>query len=176
MEDSYWRDLLAFTPDFRTLHTLPKIQQFFSIPVSVAQPIGFQLLSGIRHEKTVIQGMVRFQTVIAQCTGVFTLVENEDSSWKARSFVTMMEGFTGEIDRFGHPPLPLLPQAEWNALMEYATVVVGAGQCGLSVAAQLENLGVSALVVEKSSSIGDVWRSRYESLETNTPRSYSTSN
>ncbi|KAJ8596263.1 FAD/NAD(P)-binding domain-containing protein [Rhizopogon salebrosus TDB-379] len=175
--DSYWRDLLAFTPDFRTLHTLPKIQLFFSTPVSIAQPTGFQVLPGIRHTKDFIQGIIQFQTNIAQCTGVFTLTPSENCSWKARSFVTMVEHFLGEVDhfgvRFGHSPgLPLCPPAEWNAVMEYAVVVVGAGQCGLSVAARLENLGVSTLVVERLSSIGDVWRSRYESLETNTPKAY----
>ncbi|KAG2335579.1 FAD/NAD(P)-binding domain-containing protein [Suillus weaverae] len=56
--------------------------------------------------------------------------------------------------------------------MEYTAVVVGAGQCGLSVAARLENLGISTLVLERSAAVGDSWRSRYESLETNTPRAY----
>ncbi|OJA16097.1 hypothetical protein AZE42_10597, partial [Rhizopogon vesiculosus] len=174
-DDSYWRDLLAFTPDIRTLHTIPTIEQFFSTPVSVAQPTGFQLLSGVRRTATFIQGIVQFQTVIAQCTGVFTLTRCEDSSWKALSFVTMMECFPGEMDRFGarlgRSPL-LCPPVEWNTVMEFTAVVVGAGQCGLSVAARLENLGISTLVVERLSSIGNVWRSRYESLETNTPRAY----
>jgi cation diffusion facilitator CzcD-associated flavoprotein CzcO len=89
-----------------------------------------------------------------------------------------MERPLGEIDRFGakveDSPPPLCPPTEWNAVMEYTAVVVGAGQCGLSVAARLENLGISTLVLEKCSSIGDVWRSRYDSLETNTPRAYST--
>ncbi|OAX36107.1 putative dimethylaniline monooxygenase (N-oxide-forming), partial [Rhizopogon vinicolor AM-OR11-026] len=174
-DDSYWRDLLAFTPDIRTLHTLPAIEQFFSPPVSVAQPTGFQLLSGVRHTTTFIQGIVQFQTVIAQCTGVFTLTQCEDSSWKALSFVTMMERFPGEMDRFGtrlgRSPPPC-PPVEWNTVMDFTVVVVGAGQCGLSVAARLENLSISTLVVERLSSIGNVWRSRYESLETNTPKAY----
>ncbi|KAG2066654.1 FAD/NAD(P)-binding domain-containing protein [Suillus decipiens] len=175
--DSYWRDLLAFTPDFRTLHPLPKIQQFFSVPVSVAQPSQFRLLPGVRHRrigptKTFIQGIVQFNTVIAQCTGVFTLTQSEDSSWKAWSFVTMMDQLSGVVDRFvAHTPL--CRPAEWNTVMEYTAVVVGAGQCGLSVAARLENLGISTLVLERSGAIGNSWRSRYESLETNTPKEYS---
>ena len=95
------------------------------------------------------------------------------------SFVTMMERFIGQIDRFGARlgySLPRCTPDDRNAEMEYTAVVVGAGQCGLSVAARLENLGISTLVVEKLSTIGDVWRSRYESLETNTPRAYSTCN
>lgn len=178
-DNSYWRDLLAFTPDFRTLHTLPKIQDFFSVPVSAARPTGFIVLPGVRRTKSFIQGIVQFQTVMGQCTGVFTLSQSEDSSWKAWSFVTMMERFLGAIDRFGarlEHSFPFCPPAEWDAVMECTVVVVGAGQCGLSVAARLENFGIPTLVVERFSSIGNVWRSRYESLETNTPKAYSTYN
>ncbi|KAG2339396.1 FAD/NAD(P)-binding domain-containing protein [Suillus weaverae] len=175
-DDSYWRDLLAFTPDFRTLHALPKIQQFFSAPVAAARPSRFRLLPGVRNRRigpttTFIQGIIQFHTVIAQCTGVFTLTQSEDSSWKAWSFVTMMDQLSGVVDRFGaHTPLCRPP--EWNTTMEYTAVVVGAGQCGLSVAARLENLGISTLVLERSGAIGNSWRSRYESLETNTPRAF----
>ncbi|KAJ8596568.1 FAD/NAD(P)-binding domain-containing protein, partial [Rhizopogon salebrosus TDB-379] len=166
-DNSYWRDLLAFTPDFRTLHTLPKIQDFFSVPVSAARPTGFLVLPGVRRTKSFIQGIVQFQTVMGQCTGVFTLSQSEDSSWKAWSFVTMMERFLGAIDRFGarlEHSIPFCPPAEWDAVMEYTVVVVGAGQCGLSVAARLENFGIPTLVVERFSSIGNVWRSRYDQL------------
>lgn len=175
-DDSYWRDLLAFTPDFRTVHTLSKIEQFFSVPIAVARPGRFRLLPGVRHRrigstKAFIQGIIQFHTVIAQCTGVFTLTQSEDSSWKAWSFVTMMDQLSGVVDRFG-AHAPLCRPAEWNTTMEYTAVVVGAGQCGLSVAARLENLGISTLVLERCGAIGNSWRSRYESLETNTPRAY----
>ncbi|KAG2143520.1 putative dimethylaniline monooxygenase (N-oxide-forming) [Suillus bovinus] len=174
--DSYWRDLLAFTPDFRTLHALPKIQDFFSAPIALARPSRFRLLPSVRHRrigptKTFIQGIVQFHTVIAQCTGVFTLTQVEDSSWKAWSFVTMMDQLSGVVDRF-RAHTPLCRPAEWNTTMEYTAVVVGAGQCGLSMAARLENLGISTLVLERSCAIGNGWRSRYESLETNTPRAF----
>lgn len=174
--DSYWRDVLAFTPDFRTLHSVSKIQHFFSVPVALARPSQFRLLPGVRHRrisptKTFIQGIVQFHTVIAQCSGVFTLTQTEDSSWKAWSFVTMMDRLSGVVDRFdGHTPL--CRPAEWNTAMEYTAVVAGAGQCGLSVAARLENLGISTLVLERSGRIGNSWRFRYDSLETNTPKAF----
>ncbi|KAG2128035.1 putative dimethylaniline monooxygenase (N-oxide-forming) [Suillus bovinus] len=176
--DSYWRDLLAFTPDFCTLHALPKIQHFFSVPVARAQPSQFRLLPGVRHRrmgptKMFIQGIIQFHTVMAQCTGVFTLTQSEDSSWKAWSFVTMMDRLSGVVDRFSMDmPLCHDRPAEWKTIMEYTAVVVGAGQCGLAVAARLENLGISTLVLERSGVIGNSWRSRYESLETNTPKAY----
>jgi cation diffusion facilitator CzcD-associated flavoprotein CzcO len=43
-------------------------------------------------------------------------------------------------------------------------VIIGAGQCGLAVAARLKTLGVPTLVVDKHERIGDEWRNRYDAL------------
>lgn len=42
---------------------------------------------------------------------------------------------------------------------------VGAGQCGLTLAARLWQNGVNALVLEKDAKVGDIWRKRYPSLK-----------
>jgi hypothetical protein len=47
---------------------------------------------------------------------------------------------------------------------EPAVLVVGAGQCGLAVAARLKRAGVPTLVVDRHSRVGDNWRSRYNAL------------
>ncbi|KAG1728780.1 putative dimethylaniline monooxygenase (N-oxide-forming) [Suillus lakei] len=151
-DDGYWRDLLAFTPDFRTVHTLPKIQRVFSIPVADARPSQFRVLPGVRQRRTgpakaFIQGIIQFQTTIAECTGVFTLVQSDDS-WKAWSFVTMMDRLLGVTDRIDASQTPLCCPPEWKTVMEYTAVIVGAAV------------------------LGDSWRSRYEALETNTPRAF----
>ena len=57
--------------------------------------------------------------------------------------------------------------------MEHGAIVLGAGQCGLGVAASLENLGVPTLVVEKAVAVGNTWRHRYKALETNTTKAFS---
>src|SRR5690606_16192416 len=51
---------------------------------------------------------------------------------------------------------------------EPEVLVVGGSQSGLSVAAQLERLGVDVLIVEKNASTGDAWRNRYDSLALHT--------
>ena len=43
-------------------------------------------------------------------------------------------------------------------------LVIGAGQAGLTVAARLRQLDVSAVVVEREARVGDNWRNRYASL------------
>jgi cation diffusion facilitator CzcD-associated flavoprotein CzcO len=44
---------------------------------------------------------------------------------------------------------------------EPTVLVIGAGQSGLSIAARLKQLGISALIIDKNERIGDNWRSRY---------------
>lgn len=45
-------------------------------------------------------------------------------------------------------------------------LVVGAGQSGLNVAARLQALDMSVLVVDKNERVGDNWRHRYRTLVT----------
>jgi len=49
------------------------------------------------------------------------------------------------------------------------TVVIGAGQAGLSVGYHLARRGVPFVILEASARIGDVWRSRWDSLRLFTP-------
>jgi putative flavoprotein involved in K+ transport len=49
------------------------------------------------------------------------------------------------------------------------TIVIGAGQAGLSVGYHLERLGVPFLILEANQRIGDTWRERWDSLRLFTP-------
>ncbi len=49
------------------------------------------------------------------------------------------------------------------------TVVVGAGQAGLSVGYHLARRGVPFVILDASQRIGDVWRHRWDSLRLFTP-------
>ncbi|KAI9461383.1 putative dimethylaniline monooxygenase (N-oxide-forming) [Boletus coccyginus] len=176
MDDSYWRDLLAFTPDYRTLYTRHHIQQCLSGGVAIVRPTHFRIMQDVRvrhaGNKSLVQGIVQFRTVIAECTGIFTLVQTGGGVWKAWSFVTVMDRLRGVTERHKIGNLSLNRPFERRDVMEYGVVVLGAGQCGLAVAARFENIGIPTLVVEKSTAVGDTWRSRYKTLETNTPRAF----
>lgn len=50
-----------------------------------------------------------------------------------------------------------------------ATVIIGAGQAGLSAAYHLQRRGVECLVLDRLARIGDQWRHRYDSLRLFTP-------
>jgi putative flavoprotein involved in K+ transport len=49
------------------------------------------------------------------------------------------------------------------------TVVIGGGQAGLSVGYHLKRHGVDFVVLDDRARVGDVWRSRWDSLRLFTP-------
>ncbi|KAF8546611.1 hypothetical protein OG21DRAFT_1579595 [Imleria badia] len=158
VDDSYWRDLLAFTPDYCTWYTRLVIQQSLFAGVPIAKPTQFEIVQDVRVKRTglnkiFVQGIVQFQTVIAECSGVFTLVQTSGGTWKAWSLVTIMDRLRDITEHYTIGNMSLNQPFERKDIMEYGAVVLGAGQCGLAVAACLENIGIPTLVVENISKI-----------------------
>lgn len=56
---------------------------------------------------------------------------------------------------------------------EVPVVIVGGGPAGLSVAGALKHAGIPPLVLDRSSSTGDSWRSRYDRLHLHTVSAFS---
>lgn len=54
----------------------------------------------------------------------------------------------------------------------FDVIVIGAGQCGLSVGYHLARKGVKFIILEARDRIGDIWRSRWDSLRLFTPARY----
>jgi len=59
-----------------------------------------------------------------------------------------------------------------HALERVDTVVIGAGQSGLSVGYHLKRLGVPFVILESNPRVGDSWRRRWDSLRLFTPAKY----
>lgn len=57
--------------------------------------------------------------------------------------------------------------------MKHDVIIIGAGQAGLSMGYYLRQTNLPFLILVKGKGIGDVWKSRYDSLKLFTPRSYS---
>jgi cation diffusion facilitator CzcD-associated flavoprotein CzcO len=53
---------------------------------------------------------------------------------------------------------------------DHSVVIVGAGAGGIAAAVTLKDAGVSAVVLEKASSVASSWRARYDRLRLNTSR------
>jgi putative flavoprotein involved in K+ transport len=67
---------------------------------------------------------------------------------------------------------PASPRSSDNGEEYVDTVIIGAGQAGLSTAFHLTRAGVEAVVLDENARVGDQWRRRYDSLRLFTPTQY----
>ena len=142
-----------------------------------------------------IQASMSFETTIASATAVVNLVKTTEG-YKAWTMVTMIEGLLDYPELPG--PRGGQTEAEsWQEKRDEElafeerdpdVLIIGCGQwyapllsifgnlpefvlslSGLLLAARLEALGVSYLVVEREERIGDIWRNRYAMLNLHNP-------
>jgi putative flavoprotein involved in K+ transport len=189
-DDCWWRDLLALSWDMSTYPGHEPIAGLLETHLAAASTASFALVTefGPRTQgegaDTTIEGFFTFETPDAWCRGVARL-RQVDGEWLAWTVMTGMEDLKGHERALG-PGRPTGPrhvpgatgQKNWADLrgerVQYAdrepeVVVLGAGQGGLTVAANLGLMGVDTLVLEKSERVGDGWRKRYHSLVLHDP-------
>lgn len=182
--DAIWRDLLTFTGTYRTFygeHVYSTIQRLreqkhcspFRLLGNASRPA--------RHGWLDVD--VAFETQVGSAkalgAGTVSMLKNDDGRWRIWMLRTWMENFEGH----GHPD-QLEHKVAVSALHTttngstnnnehvYGAVIVGGGQAGLSTAGRLQALNVPYVLIERNSSIGDVWRNRYDSLKWHTSKYY----
>ncbi|KAG1779244.1 FAD/NAD(P)-binding domain-containing protein, partial [Suillus placidus] len=203
VSDGWFRDLLCFSWNFRTLSGVEKIRGFLSEvadgksrlehsglrdfklddhTVNAPSPLILPGLQGIEG----VQGAFTFTITkpAALGRGFFRLIQDGDGKWKALTLFTNMQDLVGHeessADQHGLYEGRKMTweedvDAKFRAIEADPTVlIVGGGQAGLTSAARLRRLGIRALVIEKNPRVGDSWRQRYPNLTLHTP-AYQTS-
>ncbi|KAJ2924869.1 hypothetical protein H1R20_g12243, partial [Candolleomyces eurysporus] len=176
----YWRDMLALTWDFRTFEGSYKIRKFLEDRLTQANIRNVKLsqetppvLASPFPDLVWILLHFTFDTDVGGCTGVARLVpvaKTGETKWRAHTVYTRLESLHGVSESLG-PGRKIEPyhgpwdqaRAEEAAFKdrEPTVIVVGAGQGGLGVAANLKVLGVDTLV------LGNWLESYVDSLELN---------
>uniref|UniRef100_UPI00329A5AE3 FAD-dependent oxidoreductase n=1 Tax=Salmonella enterica TaxID=28901 RepID=UPI00329A5AE3 len=59
-----------------------------------------------------------------------------------------------------------------DVIQKYDTIVIGAGQSGLSTGYYLKQQGRDFVILEGRDRVGDVWRQRWDSLHLFTPAAF----
>ncbi|KAG1807045.1 FAD/NAD(P)-binding domain-containing protein [Suillus subaureus] len=198
LSDGWFRDLLCFSWNFRTLSGSEKIHGFLSEVVdgkprlehsglrdfelddqTANAPSPFKLLGPQGIEG--VQGAFTFTITkpAAFGRGFFRLTQDADGKWKALTFFTNMQELVGHEESSANQhglyegrkmTWEEDVDAKFRAIEADPTVlIVGGGQAGLTSAARLRRLGIRALVIEKNSHVGDSWRHRYPNLTLHTP-------
>lgn len=181
-EDSWWRDMLAMTWDFRTFHGPPDISRFLQDRLALSKLHDVQLVDAVLQtpfpDLGWITGRFTFKTALGSGDGVFNLIPQRDGHWKAFTVYTNLSTLTSYPEKIGSLRNMQPNHGKWKAQREKEmlfidadpkVLVVGAGQCGLTVAARLKMLDVPTLVVDSHPRVGDIWRDRYETLSLHNP-------
>ncbi|TGQ16114.1 MULTISPECIES: NAD(P)/FAD-dependent oxidoreductase [unclassified Mesorhizobium] len=181
VEDCYWRDLLTFTWNIKTMEGQAAIREMLKATLSLAQPSHWRLTGEASTDEGTIEAWFSFETVVARGEGILRLKDG-----RCRTLFTAMSELKGFEERKG-PARPLGirhkadPEREtWaEARAREARdlglheqpycLVIGGGQGGIMLGARLRQLGVPTLIIEKNARAGDSWRNRYRSLVLHDP-------
>ena len=176
LEESFWRDLVSFTWNLKTVEGPSEIADLLKSTVDSVQPSGFAIAEPPTEADGVTEAWFTFETAVGRGRGLVRIKEG-----KAWTLLTTLEELKGyEEPRKGNRPKGVQHGAfkervTWKEArtaeadeLGYGTqpyvLVIGGGQGGIGLGSRLRQLGVPALVIDKHPHPGDQWRNRYKSL------------
>jgi len=175
-EDSYWRDLVAFTWNIHTAEGRPAIAEMLRARLADTSPTDFRTVDEASELNGVTEGWFTFETRLARGRGYVRLKDGR--CWTLLTSMEELKGFEEKTSRhraFGAEhgvhqgrttwlERRLEEQEELGHTRQPYCVVIGGGQGGIALAARLRRLDVPTIVVDKHPRPGDSWRNRYKSL------------
>lgn len=176
--DSYWRDLVSFTWNIKTLEGRGAIADMLSSQLLSVKPTGWRIAEGevATEEDGITTAWINFETAVSRGYGLIRLRDGQ--IW---TLLTSMVELKGHEEPMGmerpmgakhgvgkHRPTWKEEREKEVSELGYTTqpytVIIGGGQGGIALAARLRQLGVPTIIVEKNDRPGDSWRNRYKSL------------
>ncbi len=181
---SYWRDLVAFSWNLRTVEHPAGVADLLTETLDRADPSGFTLTEPPEEADGVLTAWFHFETAAGRGKGLVRLVNdatNGASGMKAWTFLTTLYELKGHEEPRGPRRAKGVEhgarkdRVTWRERQQQEAeslgvttqpyvLVVGGGQGGIALGARLRQLGVPSLVVDKHPRPGDQWRNRYKSL------------
>jgi putative flavoprotein involved in K+ transport len=174
--DSYWRDLVSFTWNIKTLEGRGGVADMLNACLDDIDPSGFRTTEKPTEADGVIEAWIEFETATGRGKGHLRL--KDEGAWTLLTSLRELKGFEeprGEARPKGVHHGAIERRKSWADERELEAaqlgyerqpyvVIIGGGQGGIALGARLRQLGVPALVVERNDRAGDSWRKRYKSL------------
>jgi putative flavoprotein involved in K+ transport len=176
LDDSYWRDLVAFAWNLKTVEGPAGVKDMLDHTLAHTKPRNWATTEPPAGAEGLTEAWLEFETEVGRGKGHLRLKDG-----KAWTLLTTLSELKGHEESTG-PGRPMgaehgaNPEREtWLEKQErearelgYETqpevVIVGGGQGGIALAARLRQLRVPTIVVERNERPGDSWRKRYKSL------------
>jgi putative flavoprotein involved in K+ transport len=173
---SYWRDILSFTWNIRTMEGRDEIRDMLAAQLPKLRATDFQVTEDAKEEDGTLEAFIAFETDVARCEGHIRI--RDGLIHTLLTAVRELKGHEETIRRRrplgarhtiepGAPTWAESRAAESAAMgrdVQPFVLVVGSGQAGCALGARLKQLRVPALVIDRHERVGDAWRKRYKSL------------
>jgi putative flavoprotein involved in K+ transport len=174
--DSFWRDLIAFTWNIKTVEGRDGIAGMLTARLADTDPSGFRTREAPTADGQTTSAFIEFETAVGRGVGHLRL--KGEQAW---TLLTTMQELKGYEERKGpkrvlgavHGSEPdtrswaekrLDEELNLGYSEQPYVVVVGGGQGGIALGARLRQLQVPAIVIDRHERPGDQWRKRYKSL------------
>ncbi|MBM7365661.1 flavin-containing monooxygenase [Gordonia hydrophobica] len=179
--DSYWRDLVSFTWNLKTVEGHDQIIAMLSERQQETAAGGFARTEDATDSDGVAEAFIEFETASGRGDGHLRIREDADGVDRAWTLLTTLQELKGHEERngfsrpmgavHGSDPDPRSwaekredEEAELGRAVQPYVLVIGGGQGGIALGARLRQLGVPSIVVDKHDRPGDQWRGRYKTL------------
>ena len=177
-DDSYWRDLVSFTWNIKTMEGKADIADMLSKQLASVKPSNWHIAEGevAAEDGGIITAWIGFETEVSRGYGLIRL--RDGLIWTLLTSMVELKGHEepmgmerplGAKHGAGKGRLTWKEEREKEAAdLGYSTqpytVIIGGGQGGIALGARLRQLGVPTIIIEKNDRPGDSWRNRYKSL------------
>ena len=180
-DECFWRDLVAFTWNVKTLEGRDEIAAMLRANLRAIAPSAWRIEGEPVRANGVVETWLRFETKVGRGRGILRLKGGR--AWTLLTTLEELKGFEERkaerrpngtahgVYRRDRTWLEL-KQAEEAALgvtKQPYCVIIGGGQGGITLGARLKQLDVPTIIVERNARPGDSWRNRYRSLVLHDP-------
>jgi putative flavoprotein involved in K+ transport len=180
-EESFWRDLVAFTWNIKTVEGPAGVADLLRATLEATDPTGFRATEEPTETEGVTEAWLEFETAVGRGSGHLRL--RDGKAWTLLTTLDELKGFeeplserrSRGVEHGVQPHRKTWSERRRDELEGFGrdhqpyVLVVGGGQGGIALGARLRQLGVPALIVERNARPGDSWRKRYKSLALHDP-------
>ncbi|ASJ74785.1 NAD(P)/FAD-dependent oxidoreductase [Granulosicoccus antarcticus] len=177
-DDCYWRDLVTFTWNLRTMEGKAEIRDMLTTQLARIKPASIRPASDepASGDAALVEGWIEFDTEVSRGFGHIRIKEGR--IWTLLTTMSELKDFEeckGATRPMGAEHGVDKNRMNWTEKLAHERdtlgyteqpycVVVGGGQGGIALGARLRHLNVPTIIIEKNPKAGDSWRNRYKSL------------